>query len=207
MLATIIWVVALAAGIAGMALTTAMEAKTAHVLATAFASIAIVAAAVHEHRAAAVMGASRYSLAAIAARYMGMLWTWSGIATFVVYGFVLEWSHWLTGIYMTFTCAVMCLFIALILDREAAAATPDPRTALLVSVLTRCTFAIAALLLGALLAVQRYPDLIADNSEAWAALNLAMSTVVGLLSLTGYLLLQDVRGGAASVTANTKASA
>ncbi len=201
MLAMIIWVLALAAGVAGMAITTAMEAKTAHVLATAFASTAIVAAAVHEHRSAAVMGASRYSLAAISARFIGMLWTWSGIATFVIYGFVLDWPHWVTGVYTMFTCAVMYLFMALILDREATAATPDPRAASLVSVLTKCTFAMAAVLLGLLLAVQRYPDLVADSGDAWAALNLAISTVVGLLSLSGYLLLQEVRGGAPSAKA------
>jgi hypothetical protein len=190
MLAMIIWVVALAAGIAGLALTAALEAKSAHMLATAFATIGIVAAAVHEHRAAAMDSASPYRLAALAARYMGMLWSWSGIATFVVYGFVLEWSHWVTGVFTMFTCAVMYLFIALILDREAIAATPDPRTATLVSVLTKCTFGLAATLFGILLAVQRYADLGADNGDAWAAVNLAMGTVAGLLSLTGYLLLQ-----------------
>jgi hypothetical protein len=207
MLAMIIWVVALATGIAGIAITAAMEAKSAHMAATAFASIAIVAAAVNEHRAAAIDGASPYRLAALAARYMGMLWAWSGIATFVVYGFVLEWSHWVTGVFTMFTSAVLYLFIALILDREAAASTPDPRAATLVSVLTKCTFALAALLFGVLLAVQRHPDLSADSGEYWAALNLAMGTTAGLLSLTGYLLLPGAPTTEQAAKRGTKAAA
>jgi hypothetical protein len=198
MLSMIIWVVALAAGIAGIAVTAAMEARAAHMLATAFASIAIVAAAVHEHRAATLANASPYRLAALAARHMGMLWAWSGIATFVVYGFVLEWSHWVTGVFTMFTCAVMYLFIALILDREATASIPDPRTATLLSFLTKCTFGLSAALLGILFAVQRHPELSAESGEYWAALNLAMGTIAGLLSLTGYLLLSGAQTGVRS---------
>jgi hypothetical protein len=201
MLAMIIWVVALAAGISGIAITAAMEAQSAHMAATAFATIGILAAAVHEHRVAALANASRYQLAALASRYMGMLWAWTGIATFVVYGFVLEWSHWVTGVITLFTCAVLYLFIALVLDREAAAPSPDPRTTTLLSVLTRCTFALAAMLFGVLLAVQHRPELSAGSGEYWAALNLTMGTTAGLLSLTGYLLLQDVRGGMRSAKA------
>ena len=89
--------------------------------------------------------------------------------------------------------AARLVLIALVLDREAAAATPDPRTATLLSVLTKCTFGLAALLLGILLAIQRLPELTADNGDSWAALNLAMGTTAGLLSLTGYLLLARKR--------------
>jgi hypothetical protein len=207
MLAMIIWVVALAAGVAGIALTAALEAKSAHMMATAFATIGIVAAAVQEHRTAALADASRYHLAAIASRYIGMLWAWTGIATFVVYGFVLEWSHSATGVYTMFTGAVLFLFIAIILDREAVAAAPDPRTAALVSLLTKCTFALAAISFGILLAVQRYAEFGGESGAYWAAVNLAMGAAAGLLSLTGYLLLEDYKPSAGPSAGKTEVDA
>ncbi len=193
MLAMIIWVLALAGGIAGVSLTAALEAHTAHMAATAFVTFGIVAAAVSDHRAATMAGASIHKLAAVASRYMGLLWAWSGISAYVVYGFVLEWSSWVPAVFAMFAACVMYLFAGLILDREAAAATPDAGTPVLISFLTKSQFALAATLFGILFALQRHPSFGFESESAWVVLNLAMGTAAGLLSLTGYLILHESR--------------
>lgn len=191
MAAMIIWVLALAGGIVGVALTAALEAKTSHMAATAFITLGIVAAAVNDHRSANESGTSSYRLAALAARYMGLLWAWSGISTFVVYGFVLEWSNWVPAVFAMFTGAVMYLFVALVLDREALALVPDAKATALLAFLTKSQFALAATLFGILFAVQQHPQFGADDGAHWVAINLAMGTAAGLLTLTGYLILHD----------------
>jgi hypothetical protein len=193
MLAMIIWVLALAAAIAGVTLTAALEAKSAHMAATAFVTIGIVAAAVNDHRAATLAALSPHKLAALASRYMGLLWAWSGVSAYVVYGFVLEWLNWVPVVFAMFVACVMYLFVGLILDREAVADVPDPRASRLIDFLTKSQFALAATLFGVLFALQRHPEFSDDGESMWVAINLAMGTAAGLLSLTGYLILHENR--------------
>ncbi len=194
MLAMIIWVLALAAAIAGVTLTAALEAKSAHMAATAFVTIGIVAAAVNDHRAATLAALSPHKLAALASRYMGLLWAWSGVSAYVVYGFILDWSNWVPVVIAMFVACVTYLFIGLILDREALADVPDARASRLIDFLTKSQFALGATLFGVLFAFQRHPEFSADSDSMWVAINLAMGTAAGLLSLTGYLILHDTRG-------------
>jgi hypothetical protein len=193
MLAMIIWVLALAAAIAGVTLTAALEAKSANMAATAFVTIGIVAAAVNDHRAATLAALSPHKLAALASRYMGLLWAWSGVSAYVVYGFVLEWLNWVPVVFAMFVACVMYLFVGLILDREAVADVPDPRASRLIDFLTKSQFALAATLFGVLFALQRHPEFSDDGESMWVAINLAMGTAAGLLSLTGYLILHENR--------------
>ncbi len=192
MIAMMIWVLALAGGIAGVALTAALEAKTSHMAATAFITLGIVAAAVNDHRSSSENGTSPYRLAALSARYIGLLWAWSGISSFVVYSFVLEWSNWGPTVFAMFTGAVMYLFVGLVLDREARAPVPDTKAPVLLAFLNKCQFALAATLFGILFAMQQHPIFGAQEGGAdWVAVNLAMGTAAGLLTLTGYLILHD----------------
>jgi hypothetical protein len=193
MVSMMIWVVALAVSIAGVCLTVALDWHSAHVSATAFVTLGIVAAAVNEHRAAELAGGSQYSLAAIAARYMGLMWAWSTLSAYVVYAFIIDWPHWVAAVMAMLVSCVLCLFMAMILDREAAAEIPDGRAPMLVRVLIKSQFVLGAILSAALIAYQRRTDLALEGAQQWVALNLATCTAVGLITLTGYLIIQEFR--------------
>jgi hypothetical protein len=193
MLSMVIWVVALAGSIAAICMTVAMDSHAAHVGATALITIGLVAAAVNDHRAGEMAGDSAFKLAATAARYLGLLWAWSAIATYVVYALLLDWSQWVPTVVAMVVGCVMCLFVALVLDREAASDSPDENAVSMVTWLARSQFAFGAIILGIVAAVQNQPEYVFGGTHKWVAINIALCTAVGLLTLTGYLMLQTNR--------------
>ena len=195
MLSMMIWVFALAGSIAAVCISVAMDSHGAHLTATAIIGFGIVAAAVNEHRAAEVAGASIYSLAATASRYMGLLWAWSALSAFVVYALLLEWPYWMPMVVAMFVGCGVCLFVALILDREAVAEKPDAWANTLVSVMGKGQFAVSAILLGTAISMSRASDVVL-GTHRWVALNLILCTSAALLSFTGYLIL---RGSSAAM--------
>jgi hypothetical protein len=190
MLSMVIWVLALAGSIAAICMTVALDAHGAHVSAMALITLGLIAAAVSDHRAAEVDNASSYKLAATGARYLGLLWAWSTIATYVVYAFILEWAQWVPTVMAMLVGCVMCLFVARILDREAESAIPDSRSLALATWLARCQFAFGAIILGMVAAVKSEAVHSFHNAHNWVAVNIAMCTAVGILMLTAYLMLQ-----------------
>ena len=190
MVSMLIWVVVLAASVASVCVTVALGAEGAHLGATALVSLGIVAAAVHEHRGVELAGGSEMKLAATASRYIGLLWAWSGIATYVVYAFLLDWPLWVTAVMAMFTITGLSLFVAFILDREADAEQPDAKAALMAGLLIKGQFALGAVLLGILIALRHAPETMMGGGHRWVALNLAAGTAAALLTFTGYLVLQ-----------------
>jgi hypothetical protein len=191
MLSMMIWVLALAGSIAAICMTVAMNAHDAHIGAMALITLGLIAAAISEHRSAEIEGASSYKLAASGARYLGLLWAWSTIATYVVYAFILEWAQWVPTVMAMLVGCVMCLFVARVLDREDDSATPDSRSLALATWLARSQFAFGAVILGMVTAVKSQAVHSFDNAHNWVAVNIAMCTAVGILMLTGYLMLQN----------------
>ncbi len=189
MISMMIWVFGLASSIAAVCISVALGSVTAHLTITAIISFGIVAAAVNEHRAAELAGASIYSLAATAARYMGLLWAWSALSAFVVYALLLDWPYWMPVVVAMFVGCGLCLFVALVLDREATAAQPDTWATLLVSVMANGQFAVSAVLLGTTISMSRSSD-IGLGAHRWVALNLMLCCSAALLSFTGYLILR-----------------
>ena len=130
-------------------------------------------------------------MAAIAARFMGLLWAWSTVSAYVVYAFILDWPHWVPVVMAMLVGCCTCLFVALILDREALAEVPDAWALTLVAVMSKSQFALGAILFGLLLAIQQSPGFNFGGAHKWVAINLAMCTAAGLLSLTGYLIMSE----------------
>ena len=189
MISMMIWVIAMAGSIAAICLTVAFDAQSAHLTATALISFSIVAAAVSDHRAAELGGAASFSLAATAARYMGLLWSWSAISAFVAYEFLLEWPYWMPAVFAMFTISAVCLFVALILDREAAANNPDVWARWLAHLVSVGHFVFSGLLMGSAVAARTPGDMLMGGAPKWVALNLVLSTSAALLTFTGYLIL------------------
>jgi hypothetical protein len=206
MISMVIWVLALAASVCGVCIAVAMEAQTAHLIATAAASFAMVAAAVHEHKAADLAVTSPYSLAAMASRYMGLLWCWNAITTYVAYAFVLDWPYAMSVVLGMFAACGACMIVALVLDREAKSPAPDQRTLLLAATLAKVQFAFAAVLLGAMVAARQAAEVELGGAHRWVALNVILCTAAALLTLTGYLIMNgrapaDSKSGVATPAA------
>lgn len=187
----IIWVVALAGSIASVCYAVAIEAQSLHLGATALVTLGLVAAAVNEHRSAELAGASPYALAALAARYMGLLWGWSAVSTYVVYAFLLDWPYWMATVVAMIVGCCLCLFVGSVLDREDRAEAPDRRVIAIVAMMAKSQFALGAVLFGVLLALRQHSEMGIGGQHKWVALNLVIGTAAGLLTLTGYLIMHE----------------
>jgi hypothetical protein len=207
MISMMIWVLALAASISGVCIAVAMEAQTAHLVATAAISFAMVAAAVHEHKSADVAATSPYSLAGTACRYMGLLWCWNAIATYVAYSFVLDWPYATSVVLGLFAACGACMIMTLILDREAKSPTPDQRTLAVAAGLVKAQFALAAILIGAMVAARQAAEMELGGAHRWVALNVILCTAAALLTLTGYLIMNGRQQASSNAVGQTPVAA
>ena len=207
MVSMMIWVLALAASVSGVCIAVAMEAQSAHLIATAVVSFAMVAAAVHEHKTADGSATSPYTLAGIAARYMGLMWCWNAIATYVAYAFVLDWPYATSVVLGMFAACGACMIVTLVLDREAKSPTPDQRILRVAAGLTKAQFAIAAILIGAMVAARQASEVELGGAHRWVALNVILCTATALLTLTGYLIMNGRQQTTAETVGQTSSPA
>ncbi len=188
MVSMIIWICGLACGIAAVCFTAALEAQVAHLVATAVISFGVVAMAVNDDRAAETAGTTGFARAAAAMRYVGVLWAWSAISAYAVYAFLLDWVYWQPVVVAMLVACGLCIFTAIVLDRDAAADVPDARSLRLADAMIDGQFGLGALLLGACIA-GRLSETGLGGPDRWVALNLMLSTAAALLTFSGYLIL------------------
>jgi hypothetical protein len=189
----IIWVLVLAGSIASVCFAVALESISGHLIATALVTLGLVAAGVHDHRSSELAGANLFKLSATAARYMGLMWAWTTISAFVVYTFLLDIDQWMVGGISMFVVCGLCLFVALILDREAVATKPDAWASALVRWMVGSQFVLSALLIGCVIAFEFKPASngagVLSATYQWVAANLILCTATGLMTFTGYLIM------------------
>ena len=190
MLSMIIWVFAITGSLSVVSLAVAFNAQMLHLVATAVVSLSIMAMAISEHRSADLAGQSESHLAAVASRYIGILWAWSAVSAYVVYGFLLAWPLWLGAVIGMSLLSVVFLFVAFILDREALSSGPDASISALLHLLTKAQFVIGTVLFGTMVALRSHPALTLGGAEAWVAVNLFLCSAAALMTLTGYLIMQ-----------------
>ena len=205
MISMLIWLFGIAGSVSVVSLAVAFDAQSLHLAATAVVSLAIVATAVNDHRAAQMAGSSKFHLAAIASRYMGILWAWSALSAYVVYGFLLTWVLWLDAVVAMSVLCIAFLFVAMMLDREALAEAPDAAANTLVGNLAKAQFGIGAVLFGAMVALRSHPALFIGGPQQWVALNLFLCSAAALMTLTGYLIMDDTPQAAANTPAEPAA--
>lgn len=193
MVSMVIWICALACGIAAVCFTAAIEAQVAHLVATALVSFGVVAMAVNDDRAAETSGASGFARAAAALRYIGILWAWSAISAYVVYAFLLDWVYWQPLVVAVFVACGLCVFMAIVLDRDAASASPDGKSLQLAEAMIKGHFGVGGLLLGMLIA-GRLSEAGIGGPDRWVALNLMLCAAAALLTFSGYLILNRHAG-------------
>lgn len=119
------WILSLALGLAAVILSAGASQPLMNLAAAGTVSLAFAVLAVSEHRALERANAAPSAVAASDARYMGLVWTWGALALLAVYNFILKWPEW----WMFFSgfafAAVLSLFVATALQRDAASGRDD----------------------------------------------------------------------------------
>ena len=169
MIASFIWLMSLAASASAMAIAAGSNAYAVHFAIAATLPLAIAFYATLELRNALAEQRSRAQLAAMTARYMGLIWAWAALAVSVTYATVLTWSNWAPTFLSLALGTGICLFVAGILDREAATDKPDARIINLVRLMAWGKFGLTCLAVGCLIAAGRLsPDGFGGQSRASA---------------------------------------
>lgn len=178
-----VWSFAIAFSISLMAMTAGGHIVGLHVLATATISIFFALSAIFELRNAAAAGARSTDLAALATRYMTLVWVWAAIAIFVTYGLILNWAGWLYCIALLLTGATVCAVFAGrfgdIKSRE------DARQAL---GLARTLAIIQVVAMIAVVAGLAFDRSASTRGIDWAAQSILFFGALSLLSISGYAL-------------------
>jgi hypothetical protein len=178
-----VWSFAIAFSISLMAIAAGGQITGLHVLVTATITIFFALSAVYEIRNAKAAGVRSTDLAALATRYMTLVWVWAAIAIFVTYGLILHWTGWLYCIALLLTGATVCAAFAsrfsVISSRdEARKSLGLARTLAMIQVV-----AMIAVVVG--LAFDRSAS---SNGIDWAAQSILFFGALSLLSISGYAL-------------------
>lgn len=121
----VIWMVTLTAALCAIILSAAVGVPDVHALTACLISLFIAAIAISENRKQVAADTDPLLVAASTARHMGYVWSWGALGLFVTYFFIIQWKEWLTFTIGFFVIAVLCLFFARILERDAESANTD----------------------------------------------------------------------------------
>ncbi|MEZ5844520.1 MAG: hypothetical protein R3D27_12425 [Hyphomicrobiaceae bacterium] len=120
----IIWSMAIAVSVALLVVTATGRGAGLNL---AYANMAVAAAmalifalvAIREMRGAGARGAARSEVAATAARYSGLVYTWGALALAVLYGTrLLEWREWLSFLIAFMVAAGLSLFLSATFNKD-----------------------------------------------------------------------------------------
>ncbi len=132
MLAMMIWMLAIAVSLVLLIVTAAGRPGSvvmgyAHLAIAAASCVFFAAWAIKALKAAAAGKASRSTLAAHSARYIGAVWGWAALVTFLTYGLGIMpvWREWKAHALAMAAITVVCLGVAAILDKSDARAQED----------------------------------------------------------------------------------
>lgn len=126
MASMVIWLPVVVASLAVMAVAAGGRAVYLHMVTAAIVALTLALVALRDSRQAVARGNSEASIAALNARYMGIVWTWGALVMLITYGVVgLQWKEWLHFFLALVAVAGLSLGFAMLLDRDAAAKSGD----------------------------------------------------------------------------------
>ncbi len=184
----IFWMLGIAFSAGAMMITVALDAHLAEFALAAVISTFIAISAVRDFHAAEDEAPSRR--AAVLIRHMGMLWAWAAMSMTLIYAVLIDWKAWQGVFFVVVLGAGLCLFIANVLDRDAAEDAQDPRLLGIVDKIAKVQFGATCVALGGLIA---YGKLSADafgGDAKWAAVNILLCMGLALTGLSGFTMVQ-----------------
>lgn len=177
----VVWMLIITVGVCATILSAAAQMPIVHMAMTGLISLVIALIAIRENRTLVAQGASKNEIASSTARYMGLVWAWGAVALFVTYNFILQWKEWWQYFLAFAVLAVLCIFLANSIGRDANSGKEDKTILtigryLTVAQLVGMMVTVAGLLIdGKMVRYQtpRFTDWAANNIFFFGALALA----------------------------------
>ncbi|MEQ1711076.1 MAG: hypothetical protein ABL908_06710 [Hyphomicrobium sp.] len=184
MASTFFWMLGIALGIAILVVSAAVGQPLMHMAAAALISLGIALMAVKENRELHASGASHPAIAASTARHMGFIWVWAALSLLVTYFFILKWNEWLHFFLAFAVAGVLCLFIAITLDRDAAANREDPSMMKIARYLTIAQLVGMVVTVIGLLVDGKMTRYLTPRFTDWAANNIFFFGAIALAAMS-----------------------
>ena len=188
----VIWMMSLTLGTCITILSAAAQRPEIHLMVTAVVTLTLAIVAVQADRQLRGAGANRSAIAASTSRYIGLVWIWAACALLFTYEFILTWRESWSFVIGLIVVGALCLAVAWMFDKDAAAAKEDET---LLGLGRTLTF---ALMVGMLLAVI---GLVADNKffplanktlrDDWAANNVFIFGALAVALIGAQALIAD----------------
>ena len=189
MASMLIWLPVVVGSLAVMAIAAGGRAVYLHMLAAAVVALTLAYVALRENRQATARGTSEAGIAALNARFMGIVWTWGALLMLITYGVVgVVWKEWLHFFLALVVAAGLSLGFAVLLDRDAAAKNGDKTLVNLARTLAKVQLVgMVIVMLGLLIDGKmwrflnpRHGDWAANNIFFFGALAIACISLVAL---------------------------
>jgi hypothetical protein len=184
-----LWVFGTAFAVAIMIVTVAMGYHAGQFALSLIVTMFIAVSAMRHFSVFRAAGTHPSLQAAVIIRYMGMVWAWGAVGLIAIYQFLLTWDAWLASFVLLLTGALALLFVGKILDRDALENNDDPRVLELVRLVAKGQFVLTCIALGGLLAYGKFSAAAFAGDDAWAAMNILLTTALGLALMSGYYLV------------------
>ena len=195
----VFWMLGISFSAGAMVFTVALNAHLAEFALAAIIVTFIAISAVRDY--AALDGEHPSRRAAVLARYMGMLWCWAAMSVSLIYGFVMQWSAWYGVFFVLVMGAGLCLFIANVLERDAAEDAVDSRIIGLVELIAKIQFGATCVAVGGLVAFGKLSVDAFGGDAKWAAVNILLCMGLALAGLSGFAIAAGDGAAAAVVDA------
>lgn len=180
--------------VATLVLTAAAGAHGLHAAASSLVALGIVGMAVRENQQPITCDADARALAAANTRTMGMIWAYTAAAIYTTYQHVLEWSSWPAMVLGVGGLAVLCLAASNLFNAEPGETDARPLVRL-ARLMATVQLAGAAISLAAFWHTGKIfgngPDWAANNILLFAALSIAILSIVALRSYAQYFEARD----------------
>jgi hypothetical protein len=184
----IIWMLALALGLASSLFSVGSENVTGHFVTSLLFAGFMVVMGIRDRRIAMTEGMNNNALAAQAMRTIGFVWSWAAVVVVLPYMALIDWPRWSVLASVLVALAGGCLFWASVLDRDAAENSDDPAPARLAHLAIKSALAVTCALFGCLLAAGRASPEAFGGEAKWVAVNVLMSTAVTLAVYCAYVI-------------------
>jgi hypothetical protein len=182
----VFWMLGIAFSAGAMVVTVALGAHLAEFALAAIIATFIAISAVRDY--AGLDGEHPSRRAASLVRHMGMLWCWAAMSISLIYGFLMQWSAWYGVFFVLVMGAGLCLFIANVLERDAAADALDSRIIGLVGLIAKVQFGATCVAVGGLVAFGKLSVDAFGGDAKWAAVNILLCMGLALAGLSGFAI-------------------
>ena len=183
----VFWMLGIAFSAGAMVFTVALDAHLAEFALAAIIATFIAISAIRDFHAAEGEAPSRR--AAVLIRHMGMLWCWAAMSMTLIYTFLLDWNAWRGVFFVVVLGAGLCLFIANVLDRDAAEDAHDQRMVAIVDKIAKIQFATTCIAIGGLIAYGKLSVDAFGGEAKWAAVNILLCMGMALAGLSGFTMV------------------